>query len=146
MAVCLPRLEELSLDLGAQLCYDEEEEAHPSVLALLAGSLPHLARLSVTYPGGRTRPWGPQSLLGGADVKVFQAGPGMTCCMPVPSKTLGSAMREAACALHTHLPAAPQHECWRAIASWVRRDRAPWYSLCSLLEAVTRSMHAVCPS
>ena len=98
MAVCLPCLEELSLDLGERLCYDEEEESHPSVFALLAGSLPHLARLSVSYPGWRTT-WGNEhSLAGGAGVEVFQASPGMTFCMPVPSKTFG-AIREATCAL-----------------------------------------------
>ena len=63
MAMCLSCLEELSLELGGLEYYsDEGEEACPSVLAPLAG-LPHLARLSVSYPGG-------------AGIEVFQAGLG----------------------------------------------------------------------
>ena len=63
MATCLPRLEELSLDLGKRMwyIYDMQFE-YPSILAPLAG-LPHLATLSVAYPGR-------------ANIKVFQAGPG----------------------------------------------------------------------
>ena len=62
MAMCLPRLEELSLDLDLGNLKYTDQEAFPSILAPLAG-LPHLARLSVLYPGG-------------ADIQVFQAGQG----------------------------------------------------------------------
>ena len=58
VTVCLPRLEELFLDLDVA-----EQKVYPiSILALLAG-LPHLERLSVSYPTGA------------ADIEVFQAGP-----------------------------------------------------------------------
>ena len=63
MTMCLPHLEELSLDLG-KLCF--EREPHPiSMLAPLAG-LPHLARLSVAHPGG-------------AAIEMFQAGVRAVC-------------------------------------------------------------------
>ena len=63
MATCLPRLEELSLDLG-EIWYHIESGAYSSILAPLAG-LPHLARLSVKYPGR-----------GCADIAHYQASPG----------------------------------------------------------------------
>ena len=62
VAMCLPRLEELSLHMGNVKYTDQE--AFPSVLAPLA-CLSHLARLSVMYPTGYSR---------GADMKVLQAG------------------------------------------------------------------------
>ena len=64
MAVCLPRLEELSLDKQGRFKY-HDQTACPSILAPLAG-LPRLARLSVSYPG----------YPGDTDIEVFQAGPG----------------------------------------------------------------------
>ena len=66
MAMCLSCLEELSLDLGG-VWYDEQE-AYPSILAPLA-CVPHLARLSVSYPSR-------------AGIDSVQAGPGRsTCCV-----------------------------------------------------------------
>ena len=59
MAVCLPRLEELSLEMRTS-SHERQAQPNPSVLAPLA-FLPHLARLSVAYPGG-------------AHMTIFQAG------------------------------------------------------------------------
>ena len=61
VATCLPHLEELSLDMGGLWCR-MKGDAYPSILASLAG-LPHLATLSIAYPGRVT-------------IDVFQAGSG----------------------------------------------------------------------
>ena len=64
LATCLPRLAELSLDLG-ELWYHigyREVETYPSILAPLLAGLPHLAVLKVAYPGC-------------ADITIFQARP-----------------------------------------------------------------------
>ena len=60
MAMCLPRLEEMSLDLGTSW-HKRQLQPFPSILAPLDG-LPHLSCLRVSYPGA-------------VDITIVQAGP-----------------------------------------------------------------------